>query len=292
MPARRQHVALRGTTTPIATGRFSAAHGDDVEVPEPFDPQQRVPQLTLLFWAVKLLTTGVGETTSDYFVTNFDPVIVVLIAALAFAACFVVQFTARRYVPWRYWLFVTMVAVFGTMVADVTHIVLRVPYLLSSSGFTAVLVVIFLVWRRTEHTVSVHSITNTRRELFYWATVLATFALGTALGDLTATTFALGYLGSGIVFAILFAMPGVAYRLHLSATIAFWCAYVLTRPLGASFADWLAVGHSRGGLALGTLPVSAAGFLLIVGGVSTMQVRHDRLRRGAAASSPREASSE
>jgi len=250
-------------------------------VPKPLDHLQRVPQLTVLFWVVKLLSTGVGETTSDYLVKAFDPVVVVLIAAVAFAACFAIQFSARRYVPWRYWLFVCMVAVFGTMVADVTHIVLDVPYLFSTAAFAVVLVVIFVAWRLVEGTVSVHSVATGRREIFYWATVLATFALGTALGDLTATTFALGYLGAGILFAILFAMPGVAYRLHLPATAAFWWAYVLTRPLGASFADWLAVDRSRGGLDLGTLPVSAVGAVLIVAGVVAMQVRQNRLQRAA-----------
>jgi uncharacterized membrane-anchored protein len=125
----------------------------------------------------------------------------------------------------------------------------------------------------------VHSITTPRRELFYWATVLATFALGTALGDLTASTLALGYLGSGIMFAVLIAVPGIAYRLRLPATLAFWWAYILTRPLGASFADWLAVDRARGGLALGTLPISAAGALLIIAGVAAMQVRKNRLHR-------------
>ena len=243
--------------------------------------RQRVPRLTALFWVVKLLSTGVGETASDHLVKSYDPVVVVLLAAVAFAGCFVVQFTARRYVPWRYWLFVCMVAVFGTMVADVTHIVIGVPYLISTSAFAVALVVIFVLWRRVEGTVDVHSVTTGRRELFYWATVLATFALGTALGDLTATTFGLGYLGSGIAFAVLFAIPGIAYRLRLPATAAFWWAYVLTRPLGASFADWLAADRARGGLALGTLPVSAVGAVLIVAGVAVMQWRAAREGRAA-----------
>lgn len=237
---------------------------------------QRVPQLTVLFWVAKLLTTGVGETTSDFFVKQFDPVLVVLLAGAVFAVCFAIQFTARRYVPWRYWLFVAMVAVFGTMVADVTHIVLDVPYLISTVVFALAVAAILTAWRLTERTVSVHSIVTGRRELFYWATVLATFALGTALGDLTATAFGLGYLGSAVVFAVLFALPGIAYRLRLPATAAFWWAYVITRPLGASVADWLAVEHRRGGLALGTLPVSAVGGVLIVAAVATMQAMERR----------------
>lgn len=247
------------------------------DVPPPSDGQQRVPQPVALFWVVKLLSTGVGETTSDYLVKTFDPVVVVLITAAAFGVAFVVQFTAKRYVPWRYWLFVCMVAIFGTMVADVTHLVLDVPYLASTAAFAAALVVVLVAWRAVEKTVSVHSVTTARREAFYWATVLATFALGTALGDLTATTFSLGYLGAGILFAALFAVAGLAYRLHLPATAAFWWAYVLTRPLGASFADWLAVERIRGGLALGTLPVSAVGVVLIVAGVGVMQARRARV---------------
>ena len=193
-----------------------------------------------------------------------------------FVAAAAVQLTARRYVPWRYWLFVLLVAIFGTMVADVAHIVVGIPYLISALGFALVLAAVFLVWRRTEGTLSVHSITSNRRELFYWATVLATFALGTATGDLTATTFGLGYLGSALLFAALFAIPAVGLRLGLPATAAFWTAYVLTRPLGASIADWLAVAPDRGGLDLGHLPITAIGMGLIVIGVASMQFRSTR----------------
>jgi len=237
-----------------------------------------VPQLTVLFWVVKLLSTGVGEATSDFFVKAFDPVIVVLLAAVVFAASFAVQITARRYVPWRYWLFVCLVAIFGTMVADATHIVLGVPYLVSTVAFALALAVIFVVWRRVEGTVSIHSITTGRRELFYWATVLATFALGTALGDLTATAFGLGWLGSGILFAVLIAMPGIAFLLRAPATLAFWWAYVLTRPLGASFADWFGKRPATGGLGIGSGVVAIGGAVLIVAGVGVMQATYRRQR--------------
>ena len=236
----------------------------------------RVPEVTALFWGIKILTTGVGEVTSDFFVKTFDPVPVVLVTFVVFLAAAAVQLTARRYVPWRYWLFVLMVAIFGTMVADVAHIVVGIPYLISSIGFAIVLVAVFLVWRRIEGTLSVHSITTNRRELFYWATVLATFALGTATGDLTATTFGLGYLGSAILFAALFAVPAIGYRAGIPATGAFWTAYVLTRPLGASIADWLAVDRGRGGLDLGHLPIAASGLALIAIGVAVLQVRARR----------------
>lgn len=241
----------------------------------------RVPAVTAVFWIVKVLTTGVGETTSDFLVKTYSPVLMVLLAGIVFAGCFFVQIRARRYVPWRYWLFVTAVAVFGTMVADVTHIVLSVPYAVSTPAFAVVLVAVFLLWRRIEGELSVHSIFTQRRELFYWAAVLATFALGTALGDLTAVTFHLGYLGSGIMFAVLFAAPGIGYRLGLPATLSFWAAYVLTRPLGASFADWVAVEHSRGGLAWGTRLVSAVGLLVIAPCVAGLQIAWARARTGA-----------
>lgn len=244
----------------------------------------RVPEVTALFWAIKILTTGVGEVASDFLVKTYDPVPVVILAFVAFVAAAAIQLTARRYVPWRYWLFVLMVAVFGTMVADVAHIVVGIPYLISSLMFAVALAFVFVVWRRLEGTLSVHSITTNRREFFYWATVLATFALGTAVGDLTATTFGLGYLGSAILFAALFAIPAVGYRAGLPATGAFWTAYVLTRPLGASIADWLAVSRDRGGLDLGHLQITAAGLVLIAAGVAVLQVRARRVARPQLAS--------
>lgn len=242
------------------------------------DRRSRVAEVSALFWAIKILTTGVGEVASDFLVKTFDPVAVVILTFLVFLVAGAIQLTARRYVPWRYWLFVLMVAVFGTMVADVAHLVVGIPYLLSASGFALILAAVFLLWRRTEHTVSVHSITTNRRESFYWATVLTTFALGTAVGDLTATTFGLGYLGSAILFAALFAVPATALRLGLPATGAFWTAYVLTRPLGASMADWLAVSPDRGGLDLGHLQITVIGIGLVAVAVTFLQIRSRRRR--------------
>jgi uncharacterized membrane-anchored protein len=239
----------------------------------------RVPEPTVGFWVLKILTTGVGEVASDFLVKTFDPVIVVLVAAVAFAGVAAVQLTARRYVPWRYWLFVFAVAVFGTMVADVAHLVIGIPYAVTTAGFAVVLVAIFVVWRWREGTLSVHSIDSSRREIFYWLTVCATFALGTAFGDFTATTLGLGYLGSGVVFLALFALPGGLRLLRMPATIAFWWAYIMTRPLGASFADWLAVPADRGGLDIGHLPIAGVGTALIAIGVVILQVRFVRAQR-------------
>ncbi len=146
-----------------------------------------------------------------------------------------------------------MVGIFGTMVADVAHVVLGVPYLVSSMAFGAVLIGVLIAWHRVEGTISIHTITSRRRELFYWATVVATFALGTALGDMTARVLNIGYLGSALLFAALICLPGLAYRFRLlGPVVAFWASYVVTRPLGASIADWLGVDHARGGLAAGS----------------------------------------
>ncbi|MFE0460478.1 hypothetical protein ACFW1A_14645 [Kitasatospora sp. NPDC058965] len=214
----------------------------------------------------KILTTGMGETTSDYLAKTFDPVLAVGAAFLALAAALVWQLRTRRYVTAVYWLAVVMVSVFGTMAADVLHVVVGIPYAVSASGFGVLLLALFGLWYKVEGTLSVHEITGTRRELFYWAAVMTTFALGTAVGDLTAATLGLGYLSSGFLFAGLILVPALAHRfLRLGPVLSFWWAYVLTRPLGASFADWLGVSKARGGLALGTGQVSLAVLLLVIG---------------------------
>jgi uncharacterized membrane-anchored protein len=233
----------------------------------------KVPEISVLFWVIKVLTTGMGETTSDFFVKQFVPEIVVVIAGVVLAGALLLQLRTRRYVPAAYWFAVTMVSVFGTMAADVLHIVIGVPYAASTAFFGVALVAVFVLWRRVEGTLSIHSIVTRRRELFYWAAVLVTFAFGTAAGDLTATTFGLGYLGSGILFAVVIAIPAIGWwRFRLASIPAFWFAYVVTRPLGASFADWMGVSAARGGLDLGTGPVSLvlAAVIVILVGVLTV----------------------
>lgn len=237
----------------------------------------KVPEVTVMFWVVKVLTTGMGETTSDFLVRSIEPVIAVAIGAVAFTIVLVAQFARTRYTPWVYWFAVAMVSVFGTMAADVTHIVLGVPYLVSTAAFAAALAIIFLAWHRTEQTLSIHSITTRRREFFYWATVLVTFALGTAAGDMTATTLHLGYFASGVLFAIVIALPALGYRFaRFNPVFAFWFAYIATRPLGASFADWMGVSHVRGGLQWGTGLVSMVLAVLIIAGVAVITVRERR----------------
>ena len=198
-----------------------------------------------------------GEATSDYMVRTINPVIAVLFGAFAWAIAMVLQFRAKAYNAWIYWLAVVMVAVFGTMCADVLHIKFHVPYAASTAFYAIVLAVIFVLWYRSEGTLSIHSIRTPRREAFYWATVLATFALGTATGDLTARTLNLGYLASGIWFSLAFAAVAVAHwKFGLNPILAFWIAYVLTRPVGASFADYVAFPHAVGGLGVGHAQVA------------------------------------
>ena len=218
----------------------------------------KVPEVTAYFWIIKVLTTGMGETASDLLAKLLGPVPAVGLGGLALAASLAVQFAVRRYVAWVYWTAVVMVSVFGTMAADVLHVGLGVPYTLSTPFFLVVLAAVFALWYAVERTLSIHGIRTRRREVFYWAAVLATFALGTAAGDLTATV-GLGYLGSAVLFAVAICLPAVAHRGGvLSAVPAFWTAYVITRPLGASLADWMALGHSRGGLGFGLGPVTLA----------------------------------
>jgi uncharacterized membrane-anchored protein len=267
---------------PIPHHRFNAdfaIRGTDAQSTQPMRrviyTAKKVPEVTAFFWIVKVLTTGMGETTSDFLVHQIAPVIAVAIAGVCFFAALVLQLRVRRYVPWIYWLAVVMVAIFGTMVADAIHIVLGVPYFISVIFFSIALAVLFIVWYVSERTLSIHSIYTRRRELFYWATVVTTFALGTAVGDMTATTLHLGYLISGVLFAVLFALPAVGYWLFgLSEVFAFWFAYIMTRPLGASFADWFGRPRSLGGMGLGTGLISLILAAIIAGFVAYLTVSH------------------
>ncbi len=224
----------------------------------------KVPEITIYFWIAKLLSTAMGEATSDFLVYQIDPYVAVILGCLGFVAALALQFWVRRYIAWIYWLAVVMVAVFGTMAADVLHVVLHIPYVVTAGFFAISLAAVFIVWYAAERTLSIHTIYTGRREFFYWTTVVATFALGTAAGDLTAATLGLGYGSSLVVFAIVFAVPGLAYwRFGLNGTFAFWFAYVVTRPLGASLADWTGKSY-LGGLGLGDGRVAVVLTMLIV----------------------------
>jgi uncharacterized membrane-anchored protein len=227
----------------------------------PTDPRvvggaSKVPAVKPYFWAVKLLTTAMGEAVSDYLVKDVNKYGAVALGFVLFAVTIVWQFRTPRYRTWPYWSAVAMVAVFGTMCADVLHIMLGLPYLVSATFYAVCLIATFVIWHRTEGTLDIHSIVTPRREVFYWLAVIFTFAMGTALGDLFATTFHLGYLASAFVFTALICVPFAAWRLGVNPVLTFWVAYVLTRPIGASFADFFGMPKDISGMGYGHGAVS------------------------------------
>jgi uncharacterized membrane-anchored protein len=224
----------------------------------------KVPEITMIFWVLKLLTTGMGESMSDFLGQHSVPIAGAIgILGLWFALW--LQLRQREYRAPIYWFAVMMVAIFGTMAADGIHDGASIPYALTTPLFAGVVATVFLLWYRSEGTLSIHTITTRRRESFYWAAVLATFALGTAAGDLTATTLNLGFFGSVLLFAAIIAIPAIGWwRLNLNPIVAFWFAYIVTRPLGASFADWFSKPPSITGLGLGDGTVSALALVVFI----------------------------
>jgi uncharacterized membrane-anchored protein len=250
------------THRPGLGGRLSAAFSrEDGQLPvlDRFFPAplaSKVPEVIALFWVVKILTTAGGEATSDYLKTygNFGAATIEILFILA---GLVWQFSTRRYRAFAYWFLAYAVATTGTGVADFIHLDLHVPYIGTTILWGVILAVVFWGWNRSEGTLSIHSIVIQRREAFYWATVFATFALGTALGDLTAITFNWGYFTSGLFFTLLILLPPLArMRFGLNGIAAFWMSYVVTRPLGASFADWIDKPKADTGLGFGNGPTA------------------------------------
>jgi uncharacterized membrane-anchored protein len=224
----------------------------------------KVPEITVLFWIIKVLSTGMGEAMSDFMGQNSVPLAAAVgILGLAFALW--LQLRTPEYRAATYWFAVMMVAVFGTMAADGIHDGASIPYAITTPVFAAIVAAIFWLWHRSEGTLSIHTITTRRRETYYWAAVLATFALGTAAGDLTAISLHLGFFPSALLFAGVIAIPALAWwRGALNPITAFWAAYVVTRPLGASFADWFGKPHGQTGLGLGDGPVSGIALVVFV----------------------------
>ncbi|WP_036494349.1 membrane protein [Nocardia sp. BMG111209] len=236
----------------------------------------KVPEITVLFWAIKILSTGMGETFSDFLVNTLPPAAAVGGGLLLLIVSLWWQFRAPGYRVWTYWTAVVMVSIVGTMVADIVDFVIGVPLPASTIVFVVVVATILGLWYRSERTLSVHSISTRRREGFYWATVMATFALGTVAGDLTAATLHLGYLPSAVLFAVVIAIPAVAHRwFRMGAVAAFWSAYIVTRPLGASVTDWLASSRADG-LGLGTGWISLAVTVPMVAGIAILARRASR----------------
>jgi uncharacterized membrane-anchored protein len=188
----------------------------------------------------------------------------VFIGFVVFVIAIVWQFRTPSYRTWPYWSAVSMVAVFGTMCADILHVVIGLPYLVSAIFYAVCLIVTFTAWYRSEGTLDIHSIVTRRREVFYWLAVIFTFAMGTALGDLFATTFHLGYLGSAFMFTALICLPLIAWRLGASPVLTFWLAYILTRPVGASFADYFGMAKNISGAGFGHGAVSVVTLVLVV----------------------------
>jgi uncharacterized membrane-anchored protein len=236
----------------------------------------KVPEIGLIFWVLKLLTTGMGEAMSDALGQQSVP-IAGAVGIFGLALAFRLQFRARRYRAPVYWFAVMMVAIFGTMAADGVHDGASIPYTVTTPLFAAITGAIFFLWWRSEGTLSIHTITTRRREQFYWAAVLATFALGTAAGDLTAISLNLGYFQSAALFAVLIAIPALAWwRGLVNPVLAFWAAYVVTRPLGASFADGFSKPPSTSGLGLGDPAVSVIAFVIFTALVAYVTIRkHD-----------------
>lgn len=215
----------------------------------------KVPEITLFFWIIKILCTTVGETGADFLNTdlNFglDGVTLIIGAMLAVALFF--QFKFKKYIPGIYWLAVVLISIVGTLITDNLSDNLGVPLTISTIVFAVSLSIIFAVWYKKERTLSIHTIFTTRREAFYWLAILFTFALGTAAGDLLAETINLGYLLSAIIFGVLIASVAISHFVFkVNAVLAFWLAYILTRPLGASIGDYLSQDLNNGGLGLGT----------------------------------------
>jgi len=260
------------------TSSFVSSVGSSAPVRVVWTPPTgaKVPQITLLFWVIKVLTTGTGEAASDFLAAH-NLLVAAAVGAAGLLAGLVWQLRSHRYRPGVYWLAVSMVAVFGTMAADAVHVVAGVPYPVTSLGYALAVLGVFGLWYAAEGTLDIHSIRTRRREGFYWAAVLATFALGTAVGDLSAFTLRLGYLASAVVYAALIAVPAVGWwRFGLHPVVAFWSAYVLTRPLGASLADWLGKPIGRSGLGLGDGTVTLVAAVIIAALVTwTAKTRPD-----------------
>lgn len=239
----------------------------------------KVPEVTVLFWIVKVLSTTVGETAADYLSGNLGlglPATTAVMSVL-FVAVLIWQVSTTRYIPGVYWLTVVLVSVVGTLFSDNLVDNLGVSLYTSTAVFAVALAIAFAAWYRSEETLSIHTIVTRRREAYYWATILFTFALGTSAGDLLSEKLALGYVAAALIFGAVIALITLAhYGLKVNAVLAFWAAYVMTRPFGASIGDLLTAARKDGGLNLGTNGTSALFLVAILGIVTwfTVQARH------------------
>jgi uncharacterized membrane-anchored protein len=238
----------------------------------------KVPEVTLIFWTIKVLSTTVGETGADYLAVHVGLGANLTMACMAclLLAALVLQLWTRRYVPWIYWLTVVLVSVVGTEITDLLTDKLEISLYVSTALFACALAATFAIWFAVERTLSIRTIVTARRELFYWAAILFTFALGTAAGDLATEALGLGFQLGVIVFGVLIAFVAVFYTLNTNPVITFWLAYILTRPLGASLGDLLSQSRHYGGVGLGTVYTSLAFLTVIIALVAWVTFEGDR----------------
>ncbi|MCC6867500.1 MAG: hypothetical protein IT522_01630 [Burkholderiales bacterium] len=226
----------------------------------------KVPQITLAFWVVKILCTTVGETAADYLTIDagLGHGLTRTLMGTLLAAALIAQLRTYRYTPWIYWLTVVLVSIVGTQITDLLTDGLGVPLTISTPIFAVVLALIFAAWWHVERTLSIHDIKTPRRELFYWAAILCTFAMGTAAGDLATEALHLGFARGAAAFGTLIALTWLAWRLGGNAVLTFWIAYILTRPFGAALGDLLTQAKAAGGLGMGALWTSTLFLTVIV----------------------------
>jgi uncharacterized membrane-anchored protein len=245
----------------------------------------KVPEITIVFWIIKIMSTTVGETGADYLAVHvgLGATVTAAIMVVFLIAALIRQVRAPRYVPWIYWLTVVLVSVVGTQITDFLTDKLDISLYVSSAIFSVLLALTFAVWYAVERTLSIHTIVTTRRELFYWAAVLFTFALGTAAGDLATEALSLGFNVGVLAFGALIGLIAAAYFLGANEVLTFWLAYILTRPLGASLGDLLSQSREYGGLGFGTTYTSLAFLTVIVALVALASFNAIGVGRGRAA---------
>jgi uncharacterized membrane-anchored protein len=257
----------------------ASAVAQDVATPQPYN---RVPSVTFDFWIVKLMAVTVGETAADFLATNLGfglPMTSWIMSGILVAAL-IYQFAQKKYVPWIYWVTVVLISIVGTLITDNLVDNLGISLETTTIAFSVALAATFIVWYAFEKTLSIHTIYTTRREAFYWLAILFTFALGTAAGDLAAEGLGLGYLHAGLGYGFLIALIALGYFMfRLNGILAFWLAYIVTRPMGASFGDLLSQPNADGGLGFGTVVTSAAFLAVIAVIIIYMTITHEGLER-------------
>lgn len=226
----------------------------------------KVPEITLSFWIIKIMSTTVGETGADFLAVNagWGQGVTRTVMAVLLAAALFHQLRTRRYTPWIYWLTVVLVSVVGTQITDLLTDGLGVSLYLSTAVFAVGLAAIFFAWHRVERTLSIHDVVTRRRELFYWAAILCTFALGTAAGDLATEALGLGFTLGAVAFGVLIGATYAAWHFGGNAVLTFWIGYILTRPFGAALGDLLTQAKTYGGLGMGAMWTSALFLAVIV----------------------------